>query len=69
LAPDTEVAYKVDRHYARSCEGGLIWNDPDLAIEWPVPSGEVIMSDKDAGLPCLATFVSPFDADSCEMRA
>ena len=32
----------------------MIWNDPDLALPWPVAPGEVKLSDKDAALPRLA---------------
>jgi dTDP-4-dehydrorhamnose 3,5-epimerase len=60
LEPDTEVAYKVDEYYAAECEVGLIWNDPDLGISWPVAAYEAVLSDKDARLPRFATFDSPF---------
>lgn len=61
LEPDTEVAYKVDGFYSPSCDGGLRWDDPDLAISWPVQSGDAAISEKDAALPFFKTFVSPFD--------
>ena len=35
-------------------EGGVIWNDPDLAIDWPVPPDQAVLSDKDLVLPRLA---------------
>jgi dTDP-4-dehydrorhamnose 3,5-epimerase len=54
LMPDTEVAYKVNAPYDRTAERGVIWNDPDLALPWPVGPGEVKLSDKDAALPRLA---------------
>ena len=60
LAPDTEVAYKVDGFYAPDCDAGLAWNDPTLAIAWPLAPGEAILSDKDKALPPFAGFVSPF---------
>ena len=52
LEPDTVVAYKVDDFYAPSCDSGLIWNDPDLRIAWPL-DGEPVLSDKDKVLPRL----------------
>jgi len=52
LTDDCELFYKVDGLYAPQTEGGVLWNDPDLAIDWPV-SGEVILSDKDKILPRL----------------
>ena len=51
-ADDTELFYKVDGDYAPQLEGGLIWNDPDLGIEWPL-NGEPLLSDKDKILPRL----------------
>jgi dTDP-4-dehydrorhamnose 3,5-epimerase len=54
LEPDTEVFYKVTDLYAPETERGLIWNDPDLAIAWPVAPEAAILSDKDRKLPRLA---------------
>jgi dTDP-4-dehydrorhamnose 3,5-epimerase len=51
-ADDTELFYKVDGDYAPQLEGGVIWNDPDLAIAWPL-AGEPVLSEKDKGLPRL----------------
>ena len=52
LEPDCVVAYKVDAFYSATSEGGIIWNDPDLAIPWPV-NGEPLLSPKDTVLPRL----------------
>lgn len=60
LEPDTEVAYKVDGYYSPSCDAGLRWDDPDLAIDWPVTKSDVVCSDKDAKLPLFSTFETPF---------
>jgi dTDP-4-dehydrorhamnose 3,5-epimerase len=60
LEPDTEVAYKVDSFYSPSCEAGLRWDDPDLAICWPVPPVKAVVSDKDSKLPYFKAFDSPF---------
>jgi dTDP-4-dehydrorhamnose 3,5-epimerase len=60
LEPNTEVAYKVDDYYAPELDAGLIWNDPDIGIGWPIRTEEATLSDKDARLPRLAAFESPF---------
>jgi dTDP-4-dehydrorhamnose 3,5-epimerase len=52
LTDDCEIFYKVDAPYAPQSEGGIIWNDPDLAIPWPV-DGEPLLSEKDRVLPRL----------------
>ena len=54
LEPDTEVIYKVTAPYDKPAERGVIWNDPALAIPWPIPPGEALLSDKDLVLPRLA---------------
>ena len=63
LEPDTEVIYKVTAFYAPQCDGGLRYDDPDIAIAWPLPAAQAILSPKDAVLPPLREFASPFDYD------
>ena len=63
LEPDTEVVYKVTDVYAPQCEGGVIWNDPDLGIDWPLPVDGAKLSQKDERLPLLAELQSPFAYD------
>jgi dTDP-4-dehydrorhamnose 3,5-epimerase len=58
LDKNTEVQYKVDNPYSPSHERGIRWNDPDLAIAWPIK--ETILSAKDSVLPDFKDFVSPF---------
>ncbi len=53
LTEDTEVIYKVTAPYDPAAERGVIWNDPDLGVPWPVPEAAVILSDKDKILPRL----------------
>jgi dTDP-4-dehydrorhamnose 3,5-epimerase len=54
LEPDTEVIYKVTADYDRAAERGVIWDDPALALPWPVATAEALLSDKDRVLPKLA---------------
>lgn len=60
LVPDTEVVYKVDAPYSKACEGAVVWNDPDLAIDWEIDSGNASLSGKDAAAPAFRDFNSPF---------
>ena len=54
LEPNTEVLYKVTAGYDKAAERGVIWNDPDLALPWPVDADAAVLSDKDMQLPRLA---------------
>jgi dTDP-4-dehydrorhamnose 3,5-epimerase len=54
IEPDTEVIYKVTDVYDPASERGVIWDDSDLALPWPVAAGEAVLSDKDKKLPRLA---------------
>ena len=40
-------AYKVTDYYAPAAERTIVWNDPDLGIEWPIAAGDAIVSEKD----------------------
>ncbi len=53
LEDNTVVLYKISDYYAPKSECGVIWNDPDLHIDWPVDATNVILSDKDQKLPRL----------------
>ena len=54
LSDEAVVEYKCDNYYAPESEGAIAWNDGDLAIDWQIPSGKVILSEKDKQHPSLA---------------
>jgi dTDP-4-dehydrorhamnose 3,5-epimerase len=60
LAPDTEVIYKVTEFYSPADDLGIAWDDPDLAINWPVTKDEVTLSDKDACQSAFSTLTAFF---------
>ncbi len=51
LEDETDVLYKVNAPYDKSAERGVLWNDPTLALPWPLAPGEAIVSDKDMDMP------------------
>ena len=55
LSEVAEVVYKVDNKYAPDYEGGVIWNDEGIGIEWPID--EPILSEKDKKWPTLKELV------------
>ena len=52
LSPVAQVEYKCTELYDRASEVGIAWNDPALAIEWPI--SDAILSDRDRQHPTLA---------------
>ncbi|MDQ0492740.1 dTDP-4-dehydrorhamnose 3,5-epimerase [Paenibacillus brasilensis] len=52
LVPNTQVLYKVDEYYSPENDRGILWNDPELGIDWP--TSHVILSAKDQKHPTLA---------------
>jgi len=54
LTENTIVAYKVTDYYSPEHDRGLLWNDPQIAIEWPFDGLSAHLSEKDARQPTLA---------------
>ena len=52
--------YKCDDFYHLEAEGAIAWDDPDIAIKWPLAAADVILSEKDKHHPFLKDFESPF---------
>ena len=71
LVPDTIIGYKVSGYYSPECDRGIRWNDPDLAVAWPVDADKAVLSEKDINAPLLAcllyTSPSPRDATLSRM--
>ena len=66
LEADCEVTYKCSDLYAPDHDGGIRWDT--AGIDWPIPEGaRPELSVKDAALPSLATFDSPFPYDGCPL--
>ncbi len=59
LTDDVEFLYKADNFYAPEADGGIRWNDPELAVDWGVVSP--ILSDKDSSSPFLKDTVTGFE--------
>ena len=51
ISSEAEVSYMTTVEYAPECEAGIRWNDPDLAIDWPIANPQ--LSNRDLAWPCL----------------
>jgi dTDP-4-dehydrorhamnose 3,5-epimerase len=60
LIPETEVIYKVTSSYAQASERGIAFDDPELAIAWPVAAGRAVVSAKDRGHPRFSALPDHF---------
>jgi len=54
LSDVADVLYKQTAYYDPAVERGIAWDDPEIAIEWPLPVEELIVSPRDAAAPTLA---------------
>ena len=70
LEQDCEIGYKVTQSYCPGADGGIRWDDADLAVDWHLPFGLTpTLSQKDQDLPSLAGFESPFSYDGVPLAA
>ncbi|QQV03730.1 MULTISPECIES: dTDP-4-dehydrorhamnose 3,5-epimerase [Chryseobacterium] len=51
LSKSAVFSYKCDNFYHKESEGGVLWNDTDLNIDWQLPVEDIILSEKDKNLP------------------
>ena len=60
LSDEVLFQYKCDNYYAPQSEGGILWNDPDLQIDWRIPADKVVLSEKDTRHPMFKDYISDF---------
>ena len=60
LSEEAIFQYKCDEFYHPEAEGAIAWNDPTVAIKWPIPVECILLSEKDKHHPYLKDFESPF---------
>lgn len=53
LEDHTEFLYKTTSEYSPEHERGILYNDPVISIEWPIPASELILSDRDKKMPLM----------------
>ncbi len=63
LSEEVVFQYKCDNLYNKESEGSIMWNDPDLGIDWGIEAADAILSEKDMVSPLFKDFVSPFSYD------
>lgn len=56
LSPEAEVMYKCSSVYDPVTEAGILWNDPEIAVEWPVK--DPVVSQRDIDAPTLAKYLA-----------
>lgn len=61
LSDEAIFQYKCDAFYAPEAEGAILWNDPDLGIDWKVPANDAIISPKDQKNPRFCDLGSVFE--------
>jgi dTDP-4-dehydrorhamnose 3,5-epimerase len=54
LSDVADVIYKQTAYYDPQIERGIAWDDPDVAVQWPLPVEELIVSERDAAAPRLS---------------
>jgi dTDP-4-dehydrorhamnose 3,5-epimerase len=57
LKDNTKFTYKCDNYYNPQMESGIIYNDPDLGVDWSFPLENLIISKKDLLLPRLKSVI------------
>jgi dTDP-4-dehydrorhamnose 3,5-epimerase len=62
LSEFAEIQYKTTGLYNSKAESGILWNDPAIGIEWPLPAAEIQLSEKDKKAQTLAQWLATPDS-------
>ena len=60
ITETAEVMYKCDSYYNRESESGFLYNDPQLKIDWEIPTDKIRVSEKDRLLPLFNSYAGEF---------
>lgn len=63
LSEEAVFQYKCDNYYTPGSEGGIAWDDPALGIDWRLPAGDILLSEKDRHNPPLSQARELFEYD------
>lgn len=58
LSSEVITQYKCDNYYNKDAEGGIAYNDPDLAIDWHLPKSQLLVNERDTNFPTLEEYIS-----------
>lgn len=61
LSESAEFFYKCDNYYFPQHEGGILYSDPDLALDWTLTPDQVLVSERDKQLPLFRDFIQKID--------
>jgi dTDP-4-dehydrorhamnose 3,5-epimerase len=64
LSDIAEIQYKCTGIYNNKAESGILWDDPEIGIEWPLPSSEVQLSEKDKKAQTLAQWLASPESEN-----
>lgn len=60
LTDETEILYKCSDHHVPNCDRALMFDDPEIGVDWGISRAEAVLSEKDAAAPPLADLDNPF---------
>ena len=64
LSEFAEIQYKCTGLYSNKAESGVLWNDPEIGIEWPIHASDATLSEKDKKVQTLAQWLARPDSDN-----